>query len=69
MESKEMMMKMAISCKVLNDVLRNPERYKELRIKYQELVDSGKMHKMNDLYDLCNNYAHISKSDKPNIFQ
>jgi len=56
-----MMMKMATSCKVLNDILRDPERYKELRIKYQELVDDGKMHKMNDLYDLCKNYAYIDE--------
>ena len=43
-----MMKKMATTCKVFNSVLRDVERYEELRRKYQELEENGKMHKMND---------------------
>ena len=53
METTEMMKKMATTCKVLNNVLRDVEKYEELRRKYQELEENGKMHKMNDLYNLC----------------
>ena len=56
MKSNEMMMKMATSCKVLNDILRNPEKYDELKKRYQVLVKNGKMHKMNDLYNLCEEF-------------
>jgi len=56
METTEMMKKMATTCKVLNSVLRDVERYEELRRKYQELEENGKMHKMNDLYNLCEEF-------------
>ena len=51
-----MMKKMATTCKVLNNVLRYVEKYEELRRKYQELEENGKMHKMNDLYNLCEEF-------------
>ena len=57
MNSNEMMQKMATSCKVLNDVLRDSENYKELRKKYQKLESDGKMHKMNDLYNSCEEFS------------
>ena len=57
MNSNEMIQKMATSCKVLNDVLRDSENYKELRKKYQKLESDGKMHKMNDLYNLCEEFS------------
>ena len=56
MESKEMIKKMATLCKVLNDVLRDPKKYDELKKKYQKLEESGKMHKMYDLYNLCERF-------------
>ena len=46
MKSNEIIKKMATSCKVLNDVLRDSK-------KYDELEKNGKMHKMNDVYNLC----------------
>ena len=52
-----MMKKMATSCKVLNDVLRDPEKYRDLRNEYQRLELDGKMHKMNDLYNLCEEFS------------
>ncbi len=52
-----MMKKMATSCKVLNDILRDPEKYNELRQRYQGLEGEGKMHKMNDLYNLCEEFV------------
>ncbi len=52
-----MMKKMATSCKVLNDILREPEKYNELRERYQELEGEGKMYKMNDLYNLCKEFV------------
>ena len=52
-----MMQKMATSCKVLNDILREPDKYKELRKQYQKLECDGKMHKMNDLYNLCEEFS------------
>ena len=48
---------MAISCKILNDVLRDPEKYSDLRNEYQKLEVQGKMHKMNDLYKLCEEFS------------
>jgi len=56
MESNEIMEKMATSCKVLNDVLRDPKKYDKLKKEYQELEESGKMRKMNDLYKLCEEF-------------
>jgi len=58
MDSKQMMMKMAISCRVLNDILRDSEKYYKLKKKYQELEKSGNMHKMNDLYNLCEEFVN-----------
>ena len=52
-----MMKKMAVSCKVLNDILRDPEKYKSLKNRYQELEADEKMHKMNDLYNLCEEFS------------
>ena len=57
MNSNEMMQKMATSCKVLNYVLRDSENYKELRKKYQKLEAVGNMHKLNDLYNLCEEFS------------
>jgi uncharacterized protein YeaO (DUF488 family) len=56
MESNEIMKKMATSCKVLNDILRDPKKYEKLKKEYQELEENGKMHKMNDLYNLCEDF-------------
>ena len=44
-----MMKKMATTCKVLNNILRDVERYEELRRKYEELEKNGKMLKMNEI--------------------
>jgi len=57
MNTNEMMKKMVISCKVLNDILRDQEKYRNLRNKYQKLEADGKMHKMNDLYNLCEEFS------------
>ena len=56
METTEMMKKMAITCKVLNNVLRDVQKYDELKRQYEELEKNGKMHKMNDLYNLCEEF-------------
>tara|TARA_X000001036_G_C20519087_1_gene741359 strand:+ start:471 stop:650 length:180 start_codon:yes stop_codon:yes gene_type:complete len=56
MESTEMMRKMVNTCKVLNDVLRDNQKYAELKKKYTELEKNGKMHKMNDLHKLCEEF-------------
>ena len=53
-----MFKKMATSCKVLNDVLRDPKKYEELKKRYQELEANNKMHKMNDLYNLCEEFVN-----------
>ena len=52
-----MMVKMAISCRVLNDILRDQKKYDELKKRYQKLEAIGKMSKMNDLYNLCEKFA------------
>ena len=57
MNSDQMMKKMAVSCKILNDILRDPEKYNDLKNMYQELEANGKMHKMNDLYNLCGKFS------------
>ena len=57
MDSDQMMKKMAVSCKILNDILRDPEKYNDLKNMYQELEANGKMHKMNDLYNLCGKFS------------
>ena len=51
-----MMKKMATTCKVLNNVLRDTQKYDELKRQYEELEKNGKMHKMNDLYNLCEEF-------------
>ena len=51
-----MMKKMSTTCKVLNNVLRDVQRYEELKKQYDELEKNGKMHKMNDLYNLCEEF-------------
>ena len=56
METTEMMKKMATTCKVLNNILRDAQRYDELKRRYEELEKNGKMHKMNDLYNLCEEF-------------
>ena len=56
MESNKMMEKMVTSCKVLNDILRDPKKYERLKKEYQELQENGKMDKMNDLYNLCEKF-------------
>ena len=57
METTEIMKKMTTSCKVLNDILRDPKKYEELRRKYHELEENDKMYKMNDLYKLCEEFV------------
>ena len=56
METTEMMKKMVTTCKVLNNVLRDVQKYDELKRQYEELEKNGKMHKMNDLYNLCEEF-------------
>ena len=56
MEPTEMMKRMATTCKVLNNVLRDAQKYDELKRRYEELEKNGKMHKMNDLYNLCEEF-------------
>ena len=56
METTEMMKKMATTCKVLNNILRDVQKYDELKRQYEELEKNGKMHKMNDLYNLCEEF-------------
>jgi len=56
METTEMMKKMATTCKVLNNVLRDAQKYEELKRRYEKLEKNGKMHKMNDLYNLCEEF-------------
>ena len=56
METTEMLKKMATTCKVLNNVLRDAQKYDELKRRYEELEKNGKMHKMNDLYNLCEEF-------------
>ncbi len=51
-----MMKKMATTCKVLNNVLRDAQKYEELKRRYEKLEKNGKMHKMNDLYNLCEEF-------------
>ena len=45
-----MMKKMATTCKVLNNVLRDVQKYDELKRQYEELEKNGKMHKICLLY-------------------
>ena len=59
MESNEMIQKMTTSCKVLNDILRDSQKYDGLKKKYEDLEKDGKMHKMNDLYDLCEEFEKL----------
>ena len=56
MKTTETMKKMATTCKVLNNVLRDVQKYDELKRQYEELEKNGKMHKMNDLYNLCEEF-------------
>ena len=56
MKTTEIMKKMATTCKVLNNVLRDAQKYDELKRRYEELEKNGKMHKMNDLYNLCEEF-------------
>ena len=56
MSSEEIIKKMAITCKILNDVLRDSQKYTKLKRMYKELEKNGKMHKMNDLYNLCEEF-------------
>ena len=51
-----MMKKMATTCQVINNVLRDVQKYNELKRQYEELEKNGKMHKMNDLYNLCEEF-------------
>ncbi len=56
METNEMMKNMATTCQVLNRILRDDQKYEELKKRYDELEKNGKMHKMNDLYNLCEEF-------------
>ena len=51
-----MMKKMATTCRVLNRILRDDQEYDELKKRYDELEKNGKMYKMNDLYNLCEEF-------------
>ena len=51
-----MMKKMVTSCKVLNEILRDPKKYERLKKEYQELQENGKMNKVNNLYNLCEKF-------------
>ena len=53
-----MMKKMSTSCEVLNDILRDTKKYDELKKRYQKLEEDGNMHKMNDLYNLCEEFVN-----------
>tara|TARA_B110000014_G_C19791869_1_gene411449 strand:- start:200 stop:379 length:180 start_codon:yes stop_codon:yes gene_type:complete len=59
MESNEIIQKMATSCKVLNDILRDSKKYEKLKKRYGNLEKDGKMHKMNDLYNLCEKFEGL----------
>ena len=48
--------KMATTCKVLNNVLRDVQKYDQLKKRYDELEKNGRMYKMNDLYNLCEEF-------------
>ena len=61
MESNEMIQKMTTSCKVLNTILRDSQKYDELKKKYEYMEKDGKMHKMNDLYDLCKEFGKLQE--------
>jgi len=56
MESTEMTKKMATTCKVLNNILRDVQKYDQLKKRYDELEKNGRMYKMNDLYNLCEEF-------------
>ena len=56
MESNKMMRKMATSCKVLNNILKDQKEYEILKKEYEELRENGKMNKMIDLYNLCEEF-------------
>ena len=56
-----MIQKMATSCNVLNDILRDQKEYERLKKEYQELQENGKMNKMNDLYNLCEKFQDNSE--------
>ena len=43
MESTEMIKKMATTCKVLNNILRDDQKFDELKRKYDKLEKKGKM--------------------------
>ena len=51
-----MMRKMATSCKVLNNILKDQKEYEILKKEYEELRENGKMNKMIDLYNLCEEF-------------
>ena len=38
------------------DIISNVQKYDELKRQYEELEKNGKMHKMNDLYNLCEEF-------------
>jgi hypothetical protein len=52
---------MAISCKVLNDILRDSQKYEGLKKRYVDLVKDGKMLKMNDLHNLCEEFEELQE--------
>ena len=61
MNSNEIIKKMTISCQVLNDILRDSQKYDELKRKYEDLEKNDKMKKMNDLYNLCEEFVKNNK--------
>lgn len=47
---------MTNSCLVLNKILRDPDKYMELKAQYQKLERDGKMKKLVDLHRLCQDF-------------
>ena len=63
MDQDKMVALMTNSCLVLNKILRDPDKYKELKAKYQKLERDGKMKKLVDLHNLCLLYTSPSPRD------
>ena len=56
MDQDKMTALMTNSCLVLNKILRAPDKYMELKALYQKLERDGKMKKLVDLHNLCQDF-------------
>jgi len=56
MDQDKMVALMTNSCLVLNKILRDPDKYMELKAQYQKLERDGKMKKLVDLHKLCQDF-------------